>query len=186
MTGFRCGGCVEFALAIGLALVSLAGCSYQGPDGFADAEWNGARFAHPQEWEVVQEDAAGLAAYGPEGTGGVTESAYLAVDEHFAGDFQLGVDHLDRESVELYPDVFRNRQRLRDDPVDVRGAQQARLLEYVYESDADAGGTVRVRKIDVFAHAQDGKLVYLSISAAEDDFDVDRAASIVGSLRVQR
>ena len=171
-----------------LAAVTMAGCDGgpELPDGFVETEWNGARFAHPADWEVAREDAAGLAAYGDEGAGGVVESAYLGVDERFAGDFRLGVDEIDREAEEVFPDVFRNRERLRDDAVDVRGAREGRLLEYAYDAEADGGGTVRVRKVDVFAHAHDGTLVYLSVSAAEENLDAERVDAIVESLRVDR
>lgn len=168
--------------AVLLALLALGACSggeAAVPDGFVTLERPVFSLAHPQGWERVLDTDDAVQVRGPAGEGDIQPAATIRVDREFSGDFDHAVDGVDElGALTARPD----RDLIRDEPIDVDGAEQARLLEATWDA-ADDG--VPMRAYDVFALTPDGLLVYLSVVSAESDFDESTSRSIVDSLSVR-
>lgn len=169
-------------LAALLLVVLIAACTggVQAPEGFATATDGPAAFAYPEGWEVAQEEGSNIVALGETGPGELRQNAILRIDTSFSGDFDTGVDGLNTfANIE-----FQDRRVEADQPFDVPGAEQARLLTASYRQPGGGGDSalVDIRQYDLFALHPDGTLYYLQVGAPLALFDEQQFRAILDSF----
>ncbi|HEX6024535.1 MAG TPA: hypothetical protein VFZ00_21270, partial [Solirubrobacter sp.] len=160
-----------------LALLVLAGCGGGGagdmPEGFKTYDGGSFTFAYPAAWPTIEAgDAKG--AQGPKGTGGLAPQAMAAGKPGPAVDMDtilegFRADNLTRRG---------NWTIVRQEEIDVEGAEEARLTEARYD-EATGDTTTPVRTIDIHARTEDGTLYDFFVRAPEADFDRDRLREVV-------
>jgi hypothetical protein len=163
---------------LGLAAL-IAGCGGSErvtvPDGFKELDGPTYTFAHPAGWQgITAEDTLG--AQGPKGTGGLAPQAAVASNEGPGVGIDLIVDGFKADQMTRRG----NWKIVREEPVEVEGARDARLIEARYDE-----GTTPVRTIDLFALTEEGMLYDFVVRAPAADFERLRLPEIIDTFRLK-
>lgn len=171
---------IVLVLVLGLAACNRATADV--PEDFSTVDRPVFAVSHPQEWERMVDEEEKLEVRGPIGEGNIQRALTVEVDRQFSGDFDNAVDGIEELGALMRRD---DRDLRRDEPVDVPGAERARMLEGTWSVTNSAGDDVAMRGIDVFALTPEGLMVYLSVFSAESDYDEETAEQILGSFEVR-
>ena len=171
--------CVWFTL-----VALLAGCgggeeSSTVPDGFETFDGQTFTFAHPAGWSGVAEGTT-KGVQGPKGTGGLAPQAAVSSGQSPAVDFESIIagykaDQLTRRA---------NWEIVREQPVEIDGAKEARMTEARYD-EVTGSTTTPVRTIDLHVRTDDGMLYDFLVRAPDADFDKDRLREAIDSFQIK-
>jgi len=170
------------ALALLVAVAAMAGCGGREPaavpQGFTRLDGPTYTFAHPAGWQGLKTETV-LGAQGPKGTGGLEPQAGVSSGQAPA-------------SLELVMDGFLadqmtrrgNWEVLRDEPIEVEGAEEARITDARYDQ-VTGDVTTPVRMVDVHAITEDGMLYDFFVRAPVADFDRARLDEVLDTFRLK-
>ena len=171
------------ALALAAAMAAIAGCGGGSepaavPDGFTRLEGPTYTFAHPAGWQGLKTETV-LGAQGPKGTGGLEPQAGVSSGESPAGlDLVMEAFLLDQKT------RLGNWKVVRDEPIEVEGAEEARLTDGRYDQ-VTGDVTTPVRMVDVHAITEDGMLYDFFVRAPAADFDDARLDEVLETFRLK-
>jgi hypothetical protein len=167
-------------LASTAAIASCGGGSEPAavPQGFTQLDGPTYTFAHPTGWQGLETENV-LGAQGPKGTGGLEPQAGVSSGHSPA-------------SLDLVMDAFLAEQKsrrgnwkiVRDEPVEVDGAVEARLTDARYDQ-VTGNMTTPVRVVDVHAITEDGMLYDFFVRAPVADFDGARLDEVLDTFRLK-
>jgi hypothetical protein len=167
-----------------LAVLALAGCGGGNepaavPAGFQQLDGPAYTFAHPSGWSRVETDDL-LGAQGAKGTGGLEPQAVVGSQETSGGGLDIVINAFKTDAMTRRA----NWKVVREEQVDVDGAEDARLTEARYDEVAGRE-TTPVRTIDLHVMAEDGTLYDFLVRAPEADFDRLRLAEVIDTFRLK-
>jgi hypothetical protein len=172
-------GWVRVLVPPALSFVLLAACSPGVPEGFTEAEVEGViRFAYPEGWRTPARagwiEGAEYQVEAPS-DGGAPMGVLVFLGEAAPdADLRTGLGAIKADIRLRLTDVEFTDER----GVEVRGAEEALLLEFTYR--ADTGELMHSR--DVFAKDGEGNEALLRVAGPEDRVSPDLAMRIISTL----
>jgi hypothetical protein len=145
------------------------------PDGFERLDGPAFTFAHPSGWSRVETGDL-LGAQGAKGTAGLEPQAVVGSQKTPGGSLDIIINAFKTDAMTRRA----NWKIVREERVDVEGAEDARLTEARYDE-----GSTPVRTIDLHVMAEDGTLYNLLVRAPEADFERLRLREVIDTFRLK-